>query len=101
MIGEYWDIGDAPLKAPVGVGGFRAAGGGARLLRSILVAIGPRPKRGGLLEPELVMDSSGLGGRCGCADGPRDPGDGARLAFGGLFLLALFGDSTLRGVGAF
>lgn len=48
-IGEYCEMGDEPLKAPVGVGGSSLLGGGARLPLCIVVASALGPPFGGLL----------------------------------------------------
>ena len=64
-IGEYCDIGDEPLKAPVGVGGFRCAGGGARLPWLMFVLRGFGACLGGLRAPGLVSGFTGRGGRRG------------------------------------
>lgn len=92
-IGEYRDIDEPPLKAPVGVGGLRGLGGGARFPPLKLVLRGPGATLGGFLASVRPLAFPRCTSRGGCpvwfrmvGDGPpllSSRGGGAPLATGG------------------
>lgn len=80
IMGENCDIGEAPLKAPVGVGGLSGFGTKARSFEFTRVLSGEGCRSIGL----RVLDQLPLSlGRCERGAAPRDP--------------AMNGDSPLRG----